>query len=117
MKQKYKEIARAIPATNSIVQFFHCRHCLAELPKGESPQGYASLEVGFTVLGVQVWCKRHDCNVVHVDFQNMSLPANTMTAETEKRIEAGESHEQILASLPKPKIVCNCNNASVRGLN
>jgi len=53
---------------NQIVSFFHCKDCLEELPDGQSPQSYASLEVGWTKKGLQVWCKRHDKNVIHVDF-------------------------------------------------
>lgn len=68
---------RDIPATNEIRMFFHCRKCLQELPPGTSPQEWAQLEVGWTLLGFQVWCKRHDINVIHMDFEGMKHPANT----------------------------------------
>lgn len=70
-----------IPATNEILQFIHCGLCLDSLPKGKSPRSWAQLEVGFTKLGFQVWCKRHEANVMHVDFEGAKHPANTVTEE------------------------------------
>jgi len=51
---------------NEIKAFIHCRECLKELPEGMSPRDYARLEVGVTPEGIQVWCKRHEVNVVHI---------------------------------------------------
>jgi hypothetical protein len=76
-------VGRVVPSSeNEIVSFVHCRLCLEELQKmpmtvKKSPREYASLEVGFTKLGVQVWCKRHGVNVMHVDFEGQKHPANT----------------------------------------
>jgi hypothetical protein len=67
---------RKIPATNEIQLFIHCKKCLEELPEGKSPREYAELEAGFTPLGVQIWCKRHEVNVVHIDFEKQKHPAN-----------------------------------------
>lgn len=67
---------REIPTSNSIVAFFHCSKCLKEKPDDQSPREWAQLECGFTVLGFQVWCKRHECNVVHMDFQGHKFPAD-----------------------------------------
>ena len=61
---------RAIPNTKSIDLFMHCAKCI------EEQQGQ-QLEVGWTALGLQVWCKRHDKNVVHIDFGGLQLHANT----------------------------------------
>ena len=44
---------------------------------GMSPREYASLEVGFTKEGLQIWCKRHEVNVMHIDFQGQRHPAAT----------------------------------------
>ena len=52
---------------NNIVGFVHCRQCMAE-------QGSA-LDVGWTKEGVQVWCRRCDINVMHMDFQGQKHPA------------------------------------------
>jgi len=61
---------------NSIQLFMHCRRCLQERPEGESPQTWARLSVGWTDIGIQVWCNRHEINIVHVDFEGEVHPAN-----------------------------------------
>lgn len=43
-----------------IVSYMHCRMCFTENAK---PQ---LLEIGFTKAGIQIWCKRHDINVMHM---------------------------------------------------
>ena len=67
----------------NIHAFFHCRECLKEWKAGdapgESPSSYARLSVGWTALGLQVVCNRHDLNVVHVDFEGWTHPADTGT--------------------------------------
>jgi hypothetical protein len=70
-------MARDIPNTNEIAAYMHCGKCLEEKPPDQSPQEWAQLEVGWTQLGLQVWCKRHDCNVCHIDFEGQKHPANT----------------------------------------
>jgi hypothetical protein len=55
--------------TNEIVKFIHCMKCLDERPSNQSPREYAQLEFGFTKPGIQVWCKRHEVNVMHIDFE------------------------------------------------
>lgn len=77
-----------IPNSNEIKQFFHCANCMKDLPSGKSPREWAQLEAGFTELGVQVWCKRCECNIVHIDFQGQCHPANM----TRKRPETGTKH-------------------------
>lgn len=65
---------------NVIGAYVHCKLCLEELVEQrirESPQEYARLEMGWTHQGLQVWCVRHDCNVVHIDFEGYRHPANT----------------------------------------
>ncbi len=57
-----------IRTTEQIGQFFHCGRCIRELPSGESPQSYQRMQVGFTTIGIQIWCVRHDCNIAHVMF-------------------------------------------------
>jgi hypothetical protein len=48
-----------------ITSFVHCGKCLDSLPDGVSPREWAQHEVGFTGDGrLQVWCKRHDVNVM-----------------------------------------------------
>jgi hypothetical protein len=68
---------KRIPNTNEIKMFIHCGLCMKELPAGQSPREWAQLEVGWTDIGLQIWCKRHECNVGHIDFQGEVHPANT----------------------------------------
>jgi len=68
---------REITNKNAIQMYMHCGVCLQELPKGQSPQSFAQIECGWTPLGFQVWCKRHQANIVHVDFEGQKHPANT----------------------------------------
>lgn len=82
--QTTKPPNREIPATNSIMAFFHCRQCIAEMPDGESPSTWARYSTGLTELGIQVWCDRHDCNIVHIDFEGCRHPANQQMAVAAK---------------------------------
>ncbi len=74
---------RDIPNDNQIQMYFHCGLCLAELKEIQrqlshiSPVEYSRLSIGFTPLGIQVWCNRHECNLAHIDFQGKQHPANT----------------------------------------
>lgn len=63
--------------TNAITMYIHCGQCLGEMPPGHSPSSWARLAVGWTVAGLQVWCERHNANVLHVDFEGQRHPANT----------------------------------------
>lgn len=36
--------------------------------------------VGFTEIGLQIWCRRHEVNVAHIDFQGEKHPANIKPA-------------------------------------
>ena len=67
---------RKIPAKNSITAFCHCSNCLPDCPSTMSPREWASIEVGFSKLGIQVWCKRCEMNIAHIDFEGQSHPAN-----------------------------------------
>lgn len=65
---------------NQIGLYFHCAQCMAEKPADVTPQNFAQLECGWTERGFQVWCKRHQCNVIHVDFEGVKHPADTTRA-------------------------------------
>lgn len=68
--------------TNEIKAFLHCSRCIQEWTEkapgtaGTSPAEYARLSVGWTQRGIQVWCERHDLNVIHVDFEGHKHKAN-----------------------------------------
>lgn len=54
---------------NSIQAFLHCRRCLEEMPQGTSPREWACIEAGLTPKGVQIWCKRHEINIAHIQTE------------------------------------------------
>ena len=60
---------------NEMVMFLHCKKCLKKLPADQSPRDYASIEAGWTKSGLQLWCKRHEINIMHVDFEGQQHPA------------------------------------------
>ena len=62
--------------TNEIHLYAHCALCLESLPAGESASSWARLSIGSTPIGFQVWCTRHDVNVMHIDFEGAQHPAN-----------------------------------------
>ena len=72
-----------IPLTNEIKMFFHCALCIAEIPDDVTPQEWVRSDMGWTVQGFQVWCRRHDCNVIHMDLEGQQHPANTAPWERE----------------------------------
>ncbi len=63
-----------------IVSYMHCSQCLREVLKtaakrtGASPAVHQFLEVGWTKQGIQVWCRKHDINLIHIDFQGIKHP-------------------------------------------
>ena len=69
----------------SITGYIACSKCsdeLATLDPPQSLQDYSAMDVGFTDWGVQVWCRRHKANIVHIDFQGTQLPADFRRLET-----------------------------------
>lgn len=73
---------------NNIQMYLHCGKCLEEWKKDIretliSPKDYQKVQVGWTKEGLQVWCVRHDCNILHVDFEGTKHPADT-TAKKNK---------------------------------
>ena len=65
---------------NGIEQNIICSKCETEFLLGStdsrSLQNYSQLDIGFTSIGVQVWCRRHDVNVVHIDFAGQKPTAD-----------------------------------------
>ena len=63
----------------NIDSYVACTKCAEELAYIEpkiSLQDYAAIDVGFTNWGLQVWCRRHQVNIVHLDFGGQQLPAD-----------------------------------------
>lgn len=80
MKQ-YNVEGRVVSSENCILLYMHCKLCLEELQSDDalgdvSPMEYSRTQAGWTKEGLQVWCNRHECNVVHIDFEGLRHPAN-----------------------------------------
>ena len=56
-------------APNEIQAYLHWKKCTEELPEGQSPMEYARTQSGWKNKGLQIWCNRHDENVMHLDFK------------------------------------------------
>jgi len=74
-------------AALSIGPYLQCKLCLEEVSEivqrtkqSQSPALYTRFDVGFTPIGLQVWCRRHEINVVHIDFEGIVHPANLKPA-------------------------------------
>lgn len=77
--------APRIKAELSITSYIHCSRCIDEWlasDRSVSPADYSRTQSGFTELGLQVWCNRHNVNVVHIDFQGARHPANMTVEDT-----------------------------------
>jgi len=73
----FQEIIVELTNKLSIGLYLQCALCLEEIPDGVSPEEFAEQSVGWTELGLQVWCSRHKCNIVHIDFEGQTHPADT----------------------------------------
>ncbi len=71
---------RDIPNTNVITMFMHCALCAEEWKAhkfpGKSMRDIVHVEIGYTKQGIQVWCVRHEKNIMHVDFEGQQHHAN-----------------------------------------
>ena len=72
-----------------ILQYLHCGQCIKEKPANISMKEYANYEIGWTADGLQVWCIRHECNIMHVDFEGQTHPANTSRIKTPEERREG----------------------------
>ncbi len=77
-----------IPNTNEIQKYMHCGLCLKE-------NKAQNIEAGWTVLGFQVWCRTHDCNIVHVNFESTKHPANTGRKPSPEELEAAKAANSV----------------------
>lgn len=71
MTSNVVELRPQLNITNDIEAFLHCKKCLEETKDTYSQE----LEVGWTETGLQVWCCRHDINIINIDFEGHSHPA------------------------------------------
>ena len=62
--------------TKQIGMFFVCRRCMDNGIQ-------TNLEAGWTTYGVQLWCRNHDMNLIHIDFMNYQHPADTSSIKSQ----------------------------------
>jgi hypothetical protein len=60
-----------IKTENRIISYIHCKKCIDEIKKDRiqiSPSDYQMITAGFTSTGLQIWCNRHNCNVMNFNL-------------------------------------------------
>ena len=65
---KHRERRAIIENGLQIEANIYCEACQRERPDCITPQKWSRLDVGWTENGLQVWCRRHDCNVLQIDL-------------------------------------------------
>lgn len=70
---------REISNTNEIQLYFHCRKCIKEKLS-------SNIAVGWTELGIQVWCETHEINIIHIDFEGVKHRANISSKSDKEEI-------------------------------
>lgn len=69
-----------LPNTWQIKHVLECKRCTESCPAGTPLQDYVRVSVGLTPYGLQVWCARHQANIVHIDFRGQRLKVNATAA-------------------------------------
>ena len=58
---------------NNIKEPIVCETCFREYEALQNPdinlRDFIQIDVGFTEIGIQLWCKRHNKNICHIDFE------------------------------------------------
>ena len=74
MNKNYKTLV------NNIKEPVVCETCFKEYQNLQNPditlRDYVKVDVGFTQIGIQVWCQRHEKNICHIDFRGNRPPAD-----------------------------------------
>jgi hypothetical protein len=71
-KEKKKQVDKLQP--HAILCHTYCRRCMKDLVRlnatapAQSIRDYSEIECGWTEHGFQVWCTRHNRNVLHIDL-------------------------------------------------
>jgi len=67
-----------------IQAYIHCGLCIDEFKEGNKQP--SKIAVGWTVKGIQVWCERHNCNIMHMDFGGQKHHANSSRQKMTKEL-------------------------------
>ena len=70
---------------NDIKEPVICETCFKEYETFQNPdialRDYVKVDVGFTRIGIQVWCQRHNKNICHIDFEGNKPVADFRSLE------------------------------------
>ena len=70
---------------NNIKEPIVCETCLKEYGALQNPditlRDYIRVDVGFSRIGIQVWCQRHNKNVCHINFEGNRPKADFRSLE------------------------------------
>lgn len=65
---------------NHIKEPIVCAACMDEFAQGHSDAAslaaFMRMDIGFTDRGLQVWCRRHDRNIVEINFDGQMPEAD-----------------------------------------
>ena len=79
MKDNYENLL------NDIREPVICETCFKEYETFQNPdialRDYVKVDVGFTRIGIQVWCQRHNKNICHIDFEGNKPVADFRSLE------------------------------------
>ncbi len=79
MKDNYENLL------NDIKEPVICETCFKEYETFQNPdialRDYVKIDVGFTRIGIQVWCQRHNKNICHIDFEGNKPVADFRSLE------------------------------------
>ena len=53
--------------------YLHCVQCREAQPEDEPPNEFERVKIGWTDRGIQVWCVRHDAEVIHLDLMDRKI--------------------------------------------
>lgn len=72
------------PNSLHIGSYIHCNRCLKET--GDKP--YAQdMDIGWTEWGLQVWCRRHDINMMHINFEGQCHPSDSTRSLADEKLK------------------------------
>lgn len=73
---------RQLPTTNEIRDYLYCAKCDDSCPSTETLKNWQRLSIGLTSYGLQVWCDRHNVNVLHFDLSGNRVRVNPGITKT-----------------------------------
>ena len=80
MLERYIMFLNLAKLHNNITAPIVCQSCLQEYQNICEPpfalRDFVEIDVGFTEIGIQIWCKKHNKNICHIDFDGHKLKSD-----------------------------------------